>query len=130
MKYKFKEPKTILVSGCAGFIGSNFIKQFKKEFSKTKIIGIDDFSTGRKDALETSVIFYEGSILDDNLLEKIFSKHKPEYVFHFAADCRLFAPGRSGNKGCDPVQSGQGDLSGAGVRRPEECRGHPLGGHD
>ena len=53
-------PKTILVTGCAGFIGSNFIKQFRKKFPKAKIIGIDDFSTGRKDALELSVIFYEG----------------------------------------------------------------------
>lgn len=78
-------PKTILVTGCAGFIGSNFAKQFRKNFPKTKIIGIDNFSTGRKDALESSVIFYHGSILDEKLLEKIFSKHKPEYVFHFAA---------------------------------------------
>src|SRR3989344_4970505 len=78
-------PKIILVTGCAGFIGGNFVKQFRKKFSKTKIIGIDDFSTGRKDAVELSVIFYEGSILDERLLEKIFSKHKPEYIFHFAA---------------------------------------------
>jgi UDP-glucose 4-epimerase len=77
--------KTILVTGCAGFIGSNFIKQFRKNFPKTEIIGIDDFSTGRKDALESSIVFYRGSILDDRLLEKIFSKHKPGYVFHFAA---------------------------------------------
>lgn len=78
-------PKTILVTGCAGFIGSNFVKQFRKKFPKVKIIGIDDFSTGRKEALEPSIIFYKGSILDEKLLEKIFTKHKPEYVFHFAA---------------------------------------------
>ncbi|MBI2482413.1 MAG: NAD-dependent epimerase/dehydratase family protein [Candidatus Vogelbacteria bacterium] len=78
-------PKKILVTGCAGFIGSNFIKQFKKKWPKTKIIGLDNFSTGRQDALDPSIIFYEGSILDETLLEKIFSKHKPEYVFHFAA---------------------------------------------
>jgi len=78
-------PKIILVTGCAGFIGGNFVKQFRKKFSKTKIIGIDDFSTGRKDVLNSSIIFYEGSILNEKLLEKIFSKHKPEYVFHFAA---------------------------------------------
>lgn len=78
-------PKTILITGCAGFIGSNFVKQFGKKFPKTKIIGVDDFSTGRKNALDLSVIFYKGSILDERLLKKIFSKHKPEYVFHFAA---------------------------------------------
>lgn len=79
------DPKTILVTGCAGFIGGNFVRQFKKKFPKTKIVGIDDFSTGRKDAFPSSVIFYEGSILDEKLLKRIFPKHKPEYVFHFAA---------------------------------------------
>lgn len=80
-----KNPKAILVTGCAGFIGSNFVRQFKKKYAKTEIIGIDDFSTGRKDAVESTITFYRGSILDAKLLEKIFSLHKPEYVFHFAA---------------------------------------------
>lgn len=78
-------PKTILVTGCAGFIGSNFVREFRKQFPKTKIAGIDDFSTGRRSALDKTIVFYEGSILDEKLLEKIFKKHKPEYVFHFAA---------------------------------------------
>jgi UDP-glucose 4-epimerase len=78
-------PKTILVTGCAGFIGSNFVKQFRQEFPQTEIIGIDDFSTGRRSALDSGAIFYEGSILDTTLLENIFSKHQPEYIFHFAA---------------------------------------------
>lgn len=78
-------PKTILVTGCAGFIGSNFVKQFKKKYPSTVIVGIDDFSTGRKSEVDASIEFYEGSILDSKLLEKIFSLHKPEYVFHFAA---------------------------------------------
>lgn len=79
------KPKTILVTGCAGFIGSNFVKQFKLKYPKCQIIGIDNFSTGRKDALDPSVVFFEGSIVDHVLVDKIFSKHKPEYVFHFAA---------------------------------------------
>ena len=77
-------PKTILVTGCAGFLGSNFVRQFPKSFPTTKIIGLDDFSTGRRGVLEGAITFYEGSILDKKILEKIFSKHKPEYVFHFA----------------------------------------------
>lgn len=78
-------PKTILVTGCAGFIGSNFVPQFKEQFPQTDIIGLDDFSTGRPGAVDKGIVFYEGSILDAALLEKIFSTHKPEYVFHFAA---------------------------------------------
>lgn len=80
-----KNPKTILVTGCAGFIGSNFVKTFKKEYPKTKIIGIDDFSTGNKKVVDSSVKLFEASILNKKLVDKIFSKYKPEYVFHFAA---------------------------------------------
>lgn len=80
-----KLPKNILVTGCAGFIGSNFVKEFIKKFPKIKIIGIDDFSTGKREALDRKIIFYEGSITDERLLDRIFKKHNPEYVFHFAA---------------------------------------------
>lgn len=78
-------PKSILVTGCAGFIGSNLVRAFRKEFPKSKIVGIDNFSTGRRELLSPDVVFYEGSITDSALVDKIFSKHKPEYVFHFAA---------------------------------------------
>lgn len=74
----------ILVTGCAGFIGSNFTEQFKKRFSKAEIVGVDNFATGRRDAVSKDIIFYEGSIGDEKFLEQIFKKHKPEYVFHFA----------------------------------------------
>ena len=81
--------KTILVTGAAGFIASNFIQKFKKEFPATEIVGIDDFSTGRKESLDPEITFYKGSITDAKLLKKIFSKHLPEYIFHFAARPRV-----------------------------------------
>lgn len=77
--------KTILVTGCAGFIGSNFVRQCAEQFPSMKIVGIDDFSTGREESLHPSVVFYKGTILDAKLLESIFSEHEPAYVFHFAA---------------------------------------------
>ena len=80
---------SILVTGNAGFIGSNFTKQFKAKFPDEEIVGIDDFSSGRREAITPGVVFYEGSITDESLLEKIFSQHKPEYVFHFAAVPRV-----------------------------------------
>ena len=85
----FKDPQVILVTGCAGFIGSNFVHTFKQQFPKTRIIGIDDFSAGRRDALDPVVTLYEGSITDETLVERVFKKHKPEYVFHFAAIPRV-----------------------------------------
>ncbi len=81
--------RSILVTGCAGFIGSNFTKEFRKRFPKINGIGIDDFSTGRKELLDPAARFYEGSILDEELIERIFSRHKPAYVFHFAAIPRV-----------------------------------------
>lgn len=84
-----KKVKTILVTGCAGFIGSNFVNSFKEQFPKTKIVGIDDFSTGRRDAVNRGIVFYEGSIVDEKLLDRIFKKHRPEYIFHFAAIPRV-----------------------------------------
>ncbi len=77
--------KTILVTGCAGFIGSNFVKTVQKEMPEIKIVGIDNFSTGKRISVSKDITFYEGSILDDALLDKIFRKHSPEFVFHFAA---------------------------------------------
>lgn len=85
----FTSPKTILVTGCAGFIGSNFTELFAKQFPKTTIVGLDDLSSGRKDLVGKTIVFYKGSILDDRFLEKIFATHKPEYVFHFAAVPRV-----------------------------------------
>jgi len=77
--------KSILVTGCAGFIGANFVREFKKRYPKTKIVGIDNFSTGRRDALDKTITFYRGSICNRKLLEKIFLRHRLTYVFHFAA---------------------------------------------
>ncbi len=82
-------PKAVLVTGCAGFIGSNFVKQFNQEFPSTTIVGIDDLSTGRRSEIASSVKFYEGSILDEQLLERMFTEHAPEFVFHFAAIPRV-----------------------------------------
>ncbi|MSR87869.1 MAG: NAD-dependent epimerase/dehydratase family protein [Candidatus Zambryskibacteria bacterium] len=79
----------ILITGVAGFIGSNFATQFRDKFPQAEIVGLDDLSSGRKDAVPKEVILYEGSIVDSVLLEKIFSAHKPEYVFHFAAIPRV-----------------------------------------
>lgn len=81
--------KSVFVTGVAGFIGSNFVPQFRKQFPKWKVIGIDNFSTGRRDAIDPKMTFYEGSITDIKLLDRIFKKHTPTYVVHFAAVPRV-----------------------------------------
>lgn len=79
----------ILITGVAGFIGASFSREFKRMFPKSVIVGLDDFSTGRKDAISKDIIFYKGSITDKKILEKIFQKHGIDFVFHFAAIPRV-----------------------------------------
>lgn len=82
---KKPKQKSVLVTGCAGFIGSNFTEQFKRRFPKVEVIGIDNFATGKRERVAKGITFYEGSICDPELVEKIFQAHQPQYVFHFAA---------------------------------------------
>lgn len=76
--------KSILVTGSAGFIGGNFVSAFKLKFPRTKLVGIDT-----KKSLGGEDFFYTGSICDKALLNKIFKRYRPEYVFHFAAIPRV-----------------------------------------
>ena len=71
----------ILVTGCAGFIGSSFIKSLNNRFN---IIGIDDLSNGTKKSLprRKNFIFIKGDCADKNILKKI--NYKVDYVYHFA----------------------------------------------
>ena len=80
---------SILVTGCAGFIGSNFTTVFAKKFPSVEIVGLDDMSSGRSENISNNIRFYKGSICDNSLLDSIFKKHKPSYVFHFAAMPRV-----------------------------------------
>lgn len=84
-----KNPKVVLVTGCAGFIGSNFCRQFSDLYPETLIVGIDNLSTGRKDAIDKRTKFFKGTITNGKFLDQIFAKFKPEFVFHFAAIPRV-----------------------------------------
>jgi nucleoside-diphosphate-sugar epimerase len=77
--------KRILVTGGAGFIGSNLIKMLLKA-QPERIIVLDDLSSGYLWNLprDERVYFLEGSILDDEMVKRAFSL-KPQYVFHLAA---------------------------------------------
>ena len=87
--------KTILVTGAAGFIGSNLVKRLYADVEDVTVIGIDNmndyYDVRLKDArLEElsgnpSFIFVKGNIADKALITEIFEKYKPQVVVNLAA---------------------------------------------
>ena len=80
--------KTILVTGGAGCIGSNLTKALVQA-GAGKILVLDDLSSAERWNVpdHPSVAFVEGSILDEEVLKRVFFD-EPDFVFHLAA---LFA---------------------------------------
>jgi len=74
---------TMIVTGGAGFIGSNLVDKLIE--LGHRVIIIDNLLTGLKENINPKAIFYEEDIRDLNALDNIFSKEKPEYIFHLAA---------------------------------------------
>ena len=75
----------ILVTGGAGFIGSNLVDRLIDE--GYKVFVIDNLSSGKKENLNKKAIFYKADICN---LNKIFPLFKGiDYVFHLAANPRV-----------------------------------------
>ncbi len=77
--------KNILITGGAGCIGSNLTKALI-EAEAAKIIVLDDLSAAEKWNIPTApnVVFIQGSILDEEVLKRVFSE-RLDFVFHLAA---------------------------------------------
>lgn len=73
----------ILVTGGAGFIGSNLVKQLRKD-GVSEVVVIDDFSTGFRENLhDLDIELFEGSILDRDLLGR--AARDTDAIVHLAA---------------------------------------------
>jgi UDP-glucose 4-epimerase len=73
----------VLVTGGAGFIGSNLADKLVD--LGYQVVIIDNFLTGSKKNVNSKATFYEKDIRHIEELDEIFEKEKPEYVFHLAA---------------------------------------------
>lgn len=84
----------LLVTGGAGFIGTNFIRYWLKEFTQDVVINLDLLTyagnlTNLTDivvAYPDRYLFVEGSILDDSFVGKVLKTHEPDIVVNFAAE--------------------------------------------
>lgn len=87
--------KNILVTGAAGFIGSNLVKRLLRDFPTATIVGIDNLNdyydvnlknNRLKELLRNeNFIFEKGNIADKDLISKTFDKFKPDVVVNLAA---------------------------------------------
>ena len=88
--------KTVLVTGAAGFIGSNLVKRLFNEFPDIKIVGIDSVTDyydvnikyGRLaeiEALNRDWTFVKASIADKSIVNDLFSEHHFAVVVNLAA---------------------------------------------
>lgn len=86
---------TILVTGGAGFIGSNFISYFLEKHSNIKLVNLDKLTYAGSlsnliDVQEHSdYTFVPGDICDTGLVDELFKKHKITDVIHFAAESHV-----------------------------------------
>lgn len=87
--------KTVLVTGVAGFIGSNLAKQLYQKVSDIRIIGIDNLNDYydvrlkeerlKELASQPSFVFIKGDIADKNIINQLFQTYHPQIVVNLAA---------------------------------------------
>ena len=75
---------TALVTGGAGFIGSHLVDSLLGELGM-EVVVLDDLSGGFADNVPAGATFVEGSILDQELVDRLFDRHRFDYVYHLAA---------------------------------------------
>ena len=87
--------KTILITGAAGFIGSNLCKRLLNEVEGAHIVGIDNMNDYydvrlKEQRLEellqyTNFTFIKGNIADKHLINELFNNYQPQIVVNLVA---------------------------------------------
>lgn len=87
--------KTLLVTGCAGFIGSNFVPYFLDAHPDVKLVNLDlltyagDQNNLKEVAEHPRYVFVQGSIGNRELVAHLFATHDIRGVIHFAAESHV-----------------------------------------
>ena len=85
----------VLVTGGAGFIGSNFVRMLLSEHKDIFVVNLDKLTyAGNLENLagfmdNTNHEFVKGDICDGELIEKIIDVHKIEAIINFAAESHV-----------------------------------------
>jgi dTDP-glucose 4,6-dehydratase len=95
MKCKEIKMKTYLVTGGAGFIGSNFVFHMLNKYEDIRIINLDKLTyAGNLENLkevdkDKRYVFVQGDICDKELVRGIFKQYEIDYVVNFAAESHV-----------------------------------------
>jgi len=91
----FKNNKIILVTGCTGFIGSNFVPYFLDKYLEYSLINLDlltyagDLNNLKEVENHPRYKFIKGDICNRELVEFIFNEYDIQGVIHFAAESHV-----------------------------------------
>jgi dTDP-glucose 4,6-dehydratase len=87
--------RTILITGGAGFIGSNFVHRVLEHHRDTRIVNVDALTyAGNLENLaalegDSRHLFVRVDICDPEQIGPVFEEHRPEAVVHFAAESHV-----------------------------------------
>ncbi|RUM45534.1 MAG: dTDP-glucose 4,6-dehydratase [Hydrogenimonas sp.] len=87
--------KSLLVTGCAGFIGSNFVPYFLEKYPEYRLINLDlltyagDLDNLQEVQNDPRHIFVKGNICNRELIEYLFETYDIQGVIHFAAESHV-----------------------------------------
>ena len=87
--------KTYLVTGCAGFIGSNFVHYMLEKYPQIRLVNLDKLTyAGNLENLrdvegDPRHIFVQGDICDKALVAGLLARYDPDYVINFAAESHV-----------------------------------------
>ncbi len=85
---------SILITGGAGFIGSNFISCMQKKYRNCKIINLDKLTyagnlNNLSGVISDNYYFIQGDIADTKLVNNILETHNPSIIVNFAAESHV-----------------------------------------
>lgn len=87
--------KKILVTGAAGFIGSNFVKYWNLKYPEDSLLILDALTyAGNKHNLtellaQKNVTFEKGSVCDGEIVERLLNDNNIDTIIHFAAESHV-----------------------------------------